>query len=393
MKRKAVLIQNYLSPYRVPLFESIAASESIELTVALMAPDKPDYPTWKYDFDSLPFKTVFIPGMRVVRSSQYQMCFNPSLLKFFRQEKPDIIFCSGFTASTFFACLYRLFTRTPIVIWSEGTQMTESTRKLASARKLIRKCFSSMASGFIAVGRDSRDYIRSLLPKKSSKPIMISYNCVDSEAFSSACQRFKDDPLTWSHMRDIYPAKNILFSGRLEKIKGIHLLLEVYKRVLEKSPEEIGLILLGEGRLREYILEEKNKSDLKHLHLEGFIGPDKYPQYFAVADLFLLLSLSDCNPLVIYEALSCGLPVICSNRVGNAVDFVEEGRNGYVVDPFDFEGTASKVISVLFSPGIEAMRSASREIVKKANYRDSADAFVQIATEILVKKSRDTLPI
>jgi glycosyltransferase involved in cell wall biosynthesis len=383
MKRKAVLIQNYLSPYRVPLFASLAASESIELTVALMAPDKPDYPTWKYDFDRLPFRTMFIPGMRIVLSSQYQMCFNPSLLKFLRKEKPDIIFCSGFTASTFFASLYRLFTRTPIVIWSEGTQMTESLRKLASARKLFRKCFSLVASGFIAAGELSRDYIRSLLPKKSLKPVVISYNCVDSEAFSSACQRIKEDPLTWSQMRDIYPEKNILFSGRLEKIKGIHLLLEVYKRVLEKSPEEVGLILLGEGRLREYILEEKDKNGLKYLRLEGFIGSDKYPQYFAVADLFLLLSLSDCNPLVIYEALSCGLPVVCSNRVGNAVDFVEEGRNGYIVDPFDLEGTASKVISVLFSPGIEEMRKASRKMVKKANYRDSAQAFVHIAAKLL----------
>ena len=53
MKKKAILIQNYLSPYRIPLFAAIAASESIELTVALMAPDKPDYPAWKYDFDSL----------------------------------------------------------------------------------------------------------------------------------------------------------------------------------------------------------------------------------------------------------------------------------------------------------------------------------------------------
>ena len=321
--------------------------------------------------------------MRMVLSSQYQMCFNPSLLKFLRKEKPDIIFCSGFTASTFFACLYRLITRTPIVIWSEGTQVTESMRKFASARKLFRKCFSLVASGFIAVGQHSRDYIRSLLPKKSLKPIVISYNCVDTEAFSSACQRFKADPLTWSHMRNVYPKKNILFSGRLEKIKGIHLLLEVYKKVLEKSPEEVGLILLGEGRLREYIQEEKNKNGFKHLYLEGFIGPDKYPQYFAIADLFLLLSLSDCNPLVIFEALSCGLPVISSNRVGNAVDFVEEGRNGYIVDPFDFEGTASKVISVLYSPRIEEMRGISRNIVKKANYRDSAEAFVRIATKLL----------
>ena len=387
MKKKAVLIQNYLSPYRIPLFEAIAASESIDLTVALMAPDKPDYPDWKYDFDRLPFRTVFVPGKRIVLSSRYQVCINPALLKFLRREKPDIIFCSGFTVSTFFATLYRIFTKTPLVIWSEGTRITESTRRFAFARTMIRKVFSSLAGGFIAAGQDSLDYIRSLLPKKTAKPIAISYNCVDSDALLSACRRFREDPDSWSHVRRAYPEKNILFSGRLEKIKGIQHMLEVYKRVLEKSPQEVGLILLGEGRLREFIQEEKNKNKFEHLHMKGFVGPDGYPKYFAVADMFVLLSLSDCNPLVIFEALSCGLPVVCSNRVGNAVDFVENGRNGFIVDPFDYEEAASRALSVLFHPRIEEMKRASLENVKKANYRDSAEAFVSIAAKVLKKHS------
>lgn len=387
MKKKAVLIQNYLSPYRIPLFAAIADSEFIDLTVALMAPDKPDYPAWTYDFDRLPFRTMFIPGKRIVLSSQYQVCINPGLIKFLRREKPDILFCSGFTASTFFACLFRIFTKTPLVIWSEGTQVTESTRRFAFARKIIRKIFSSFAGGFVAAGLDSRDYIRSLLSKNSAKPIVISYNCVDSDALLSACRRFREDQDSWSRVRSAYPEKNILFSGRLEKIKGIHAMLAVYKKVLEKSPQDIGLILLGEGKLREYIQEEKDRNGFEHLHMEGFVGPDGYPKYFAVADLFVLLSLSDCNPLVVFEALSCGLPVVCSDRVGNAVDFVENGRNGYIVDPFDYEEAASKVMSVLFDPRVEEMKRASLEIVKKANYRDSAEAFVSITAKVLKKHS------
>jgi glycosyltransferase involved in cell wall biosynthesis len=382
MKKKAVLIQNYLSPYRIPLFSAIAASESIGLTVALMAPDKPDYPSWKYDFESLPFRTAIIPGKRIVLSSRYQVCINPALIRFLRKEKPDIIICSGFAVSTLFACLYRVFTRTPIVIWSEGTQVTESGRRFPWVRKWIRRGISKLAGGFLAAGQDSRDYIRSLLPKKSQKPIEISYNCVDTENFSSACGRYKEDSSSGSSLHNAYPEKNILFSGRLEKIKGIHPLLEVYKKVLEKSPQEVSLILLGEGRLRKFIQEEKKRNGWKNLYLEGFIGPDDYPKYFAVADLFMLLSLSDCNPLVIFEALSCGLPIVCSDRVGNAADFVEEGRNGFIVDPFDYGGAASKVLSMLFSPQIEEMRSASREIVKKANYGDSAEAFIRMAEKV-----------
>lgn len=383
MKKKAVIIQNFLSPYRIPLFAAIAASGSIELTVALMAPDKPDYPSWSYDFDSLPFRTVIVPGKRFVLSSQYQVCINPALIKFLRKEKPDIVFCSGFTAATFFACLYRIFTGTPIVIWSEGTRVTETARTYAGVRKTIRKVFSALASGFIAAGQQSREYILSLLSKKNAKPIVTSYNCVDSEGLLSACLRFKEERVSWQRMRSVYPGKNILFSGRLEEIKGIHPMLAVYKQVLEKAPEEVGLILLGLGRLREFIQKEKDKHAFRHLHLEGFVGIEDYPKYFSFSDLFLLLSLSDCNPLVVFDALSCGLPIVCSDRVGNAVDFVENGRNGYIVDPFDHQEVASKILSVLFHPKIEEMRSASLEIVKKANYQDSAEAFIRIAAQVL----------
>jgi hypothetical protein len=78
---------------------------------------------------------------------------------------------------------------------------------------------------------------------------------------------------------------------------------------------------------------------------------------------------------------------VCSDRVGNAVDFVEDGRNGYIVDPFDYEEAASKVLSVLFHPKIDEMRSVSLEKVKKANYRDSADAFARMAAKVLEKNS------
>ena len=73
--------------------------------------------------------------------------------------------------------------------------------------------------------------------------------------------------------------------------------------------------------------------------------------------------------------------------MGNAADFVEEGLNGHIVDPFIYDEVASHVISVLFNPRIEEMKSVSQEVVKKANYRDSADAFVRITAQVLEKNS------
>lgn len=384
MKRKMIIIQNYLSPYRVRLFAAIAQYESVDLTVALMAPNKPSYPMWQYNFRQLPFRTIFVPGTRLVFSNQQksQVCLNPHLLWFLYKEKPNIIFCTGFAISSMIALLYGMLSRVPIVIWSEGTSMTENRRGFSFFRKPLRMLLALSADGFLVAGSLARDYVLSLLPKHGNKPIFISYNCVDSEGMFSACQRFKEDRKAWSRFRSGFPEKNILYSGRLITPKGIHQLLEVYKIVCQKASMNVGLILLGDGALKRLIQDYKSTNNLKYLFLEGFVKQDAYPKYFALADVFILLSLWDCNPLVIFEALSCGLPVVCSNRAGNAIDFIEEGKNGYIVDPYNTKKIAEKVLSILYNPGVEKMRNASREIVKKANYKDSAAAFLNITNRL-----------
>src|SRR5207253_3229992 len=54
---------------------------------------------------------------------------------------------------------------------------------------------------------------------------------------------------------------------------------------------------------------------------------------YASSDFFLLPSLRDPNPLSVIEAVWAGLPLIISNCCGNWPEAVEEGVNGWVVDP------------------------------------------------------------
>jgi glycosyltransferase involved in cell wall biosynthesis len=83
--------------------------------------------------------------------------------------------------------------------------------------------------------------------------------------------------------------------------------------------------------------------------------------------------------LVLFEALAAGIPILFSNRIGNAVDFVKDGENGYIVDPFDAEAITLKAIELLKWDSAKRERAAilSRNITKKANYHDSGKAFAE----------------
>ncbi|AJY71798.1 hypothetical protein RW64_20770 [Geobacter sulfurreducens] len=383
MKTRIALIQNNLSPYRIPLFEKIGQTANVDFTLYLMAPDKPSYPTWKFDFDTLPFRAVVVPGWRIVKRNLVQICINPALLTHLLRERPQAVICCGFSISTLFVTLYHLLTGASMVVWMEATLVTEGAQGLKGLRGLVRRLLARQVAGFVDAGRLSRDYIRSLLPETSDKPIRTSYNCVDTGLLQRDCERFRNSGDEWGRFRSRFPERVILFSGQLIERKGVREMIEVYQRVTARAKERVGLILLGDGNLRPEIERLKTEKGLEDLFIEGFIEPRDYPKYFAVADLFLLLSLSDPNPLVVFEAQSCGLPLICSDRAGNAPDFVRDGVNGYVVDPTDIEGVTGKVLAVLGNPGISEMGKESRAMVQKANYGDSAKAFVDIVQDVL----------
>lgn len=63
----------------------------------------------------------------------------------------------------------------------------------------------------------------------------------------------------------------------------------------------------------------------------GLVAPAEVPQYLAVADLFVMTSLSEVKPLAQLEALAAGVPIV-SVRAPGANDTIVHDRNGLLVD-------------------------------------------------------------
>ncbi|MEW6267119.1 MAG: glycosyltransferase family 4 protein [Thermodesulfobacteriota bacterium] len=377
------LIQNTIAPYRIPLFESIAKHPQIDFTLYLMAEERPSYPQWNKLINELTFRTILVPGLRIRFRSLDQICINPKLVPVLLRDRPEVLILSGFSFSNIWGFLYKLLTGRPLIIWSEGTALTETYRSSIWLRNSIRRIMARFADGFVDAGLLSRQYLEGLLPTNQSKPFHRAYNAIDSVKFKQNCLGFKQSGVAYSEFRKRYPEVNILFSGRLVEIKGIRRMISVYEKILERSKKPIGLIVLGQGELKDYLERTKKEKELNYLFLEGFITAENYYKYFTVADLFLLLSEYDCNPLVIFEALTCGLPIVISDRAGNAQDFIIDGKNGYIVDPYDLEDVVAKVINVLENKEKDSIRQTSQEIVRKANYDDSAAAFIELSRKLV----------
>lgn len=373
---KVWLIQPAVAPYRIPLFQEIGRTPGIDLTVVVQAATLAGHP-WKIDLDSLPFRVLRVPSMRWQRNFESEAFISPAIIREFLRHRPDVIICSGFTMSTMLLYLPMLLFGTPFIIWNEGTCSTDSN--ISPIKLRVRRALARQASGFLVAGSLSREYIEGLLPRPENGLFHLAYNCIDNGHFMRDMSSDGDRALM-RQLQQRFAPRNLLHVGKLGERKGIKQLLDAYRRLVhDRGMHNVGLILLGEGPLREYIFNFAVQHKLDKIHVEGFVSQHQIPVYYALADVFVLMSIADPNPLVIFEALAAGLPIVCSSRAGNAADFIVNGSNGYQVDPLDTDAVVDKMALSLTAIDRATSTGVSRKLVMKANYLDVAKVFANAA--------------
>jgi glycosyltransferase involved in cell wall biosynthesis len=159
-----------------------------------------------------------------------------------------------------------------------------------------------------------------------------------------------------------------LFVGRLEKEKGVRVLLEAWRRA--NLGEGAALALAGEGPLGPELAGAPE--DVRAL---GFVPRDHLPALYAAADVLVLPSIRTetfLEPwgLVINEAMHQGTPVITSDAVGAARGgLVQDGRTGLVAAQGDADALAARLRGIAQNPQLRAaLGAAARQEVARFTY-------------------------
>lgn len=142
------------------------------------------------------------------------------------------------------------------------------------------------------------------------------------------------------------PVPVVVFFGRMHESKGLHDLLEASISLAEHG-FKFNIRAYGEGPLRDFFVYEMTEALGDRFQYGGVISGDEKWKVLGEADIFVLPSrYGEGLPMAMLEAMATGCVVIVGD-VASVSTVINDGRNGYLVKPYDASGLASKLKVVL----------------------------------------------
>jgi glycosyltransferase involved in cell wall biosynthesis len=214
----------------------------------------------------------------------------------------------------------------------------------------------------IAVSDFTRRELKQYYKVKQDK-IRVIHNGVDTSKFQPAGDKRKAKAELGFNPDDIA----VLSVGRLYARKGLFTLIESMPAVVRRFPR-VKFIISGKGQSNEMkkLVSHATRLGVRdHIVFTGYFPDRKLPRLYQAADVFAFSTFYENLPFAVLEALSTGLPVV-TTRVGGIPEMIEDGKNGFLVQPFNSRELSDRVLYFLEHPSAASeMAFLARKIIKE----------------------------
>jgi glycosyltransferase involved in cell wall biosynthesis len=249
------------------------------------------------------------------------------------------------------AFVFARLRRVPVVIVQHIATIPYSNFALATLMKLGGAIITRpMLRGAHQVAFVSEITQRHFSQLRFVRPPVLLFNGVNTQIFYPPA----DDSAKAALRAHLGLAKGklvVLFVGRFVEKKG----LSIMKKMVQRAPE-MTWAFAGSGPL--------HPSDwgLGNVRVYARLRGESLADLYRAADVFVLPSTGEGFPLVIQEALACGLPIVCSAETATADDALAPFVRGVPLTPGDDERAAE---DFLLATREVVNRPASRELVAR----------------------------
>jgi glycosyltransferase involved in cell wall biosynthesis len=317
MSKNIVLITNMPTPYRLPLWDEL--QKIFNLNVVCISQRENNR---KWDVENRAYIKFLASFHFYINSRDMPLHISVPFNLFYKLIKanPDALIITGYDAIQYWeALLYATLFSKKKIMWSGSTLL--SSRSKNNFVNKIKKFFINAFDSYYTYGTKASEYLESFGVSRQS--IVTGINTVETTFYKDMT------PNTTKNSNEI----SFLFVGQLVERKGLKNTIQAFSKLQEKKWT---LTIVGSGP------DEKELKQLtKTLNLEekiifvGYKQKNEVIKYYAKADVFLMPSYLEVWGLVLNEALASGLFCLSSKYAGSTFDLIENGKNGFMIDPLN----------------------------------------------------------
>lgn len=167
-------------------------------------------------------------------------------------------------------------------------------------------------------------------------------NPIDTELFTPLPNK------NWLRKRLGCPEHTIIHAGRLADERSIDVILRAVALIKQKIPG-VQLLLAGRGAVEETLKKFSAILDIgKNVVFMGFLDKPKLAEAYNASKIFVIMSTTDTQSMVLMQAMACGLPAIAA-KAGGPAEYIKK-NNGFLVEPGNYEALAEKILYLLKNP-------------------------------------------
>ncbi|EHO09919.1 glycosyltransferase family 4 protein [Myroides odoratimimus] len=283
--------------------------------------------------------------------------------------KADIVIASSGPITVGIPGLVAKFFRNRKLVFETRDLWPEGAIELGVIKNkiLIKLCFwfeklcYNSSSLIVTLSPGMTDNVKKRFPK--SKVIDVT-NAANIELFQ------KDNVYTGKYMSKSYG----VYTGNIGEVNNSRWLLETALVLKRMNREDIGIVLIGDGQLKDALLLEAKKCGLSNFTILPLMPKNELIVYLQNAFVsFVPLKgtpvLDTSSPNKFFESLAAGVPII-QNTNGWMKTFLETYNLGFTIDPNDSEALAKMLIklkdntSICVDMGERAKKVAAKEFNK-----------------------------
>ncbi|MFV8342160.1 glycosyltransferase [Flavobacterium sp. XS2P39] len=297
--------------------------------------------------------------------------------------KPHIIHGAVFEGVTM-AAINGYLKGVPVIILEE----TSDPQNRRWKGNLLLKILSFAADKVVGVSPAATDYLKNKLHLPAHKVLLITNGVAVPKAVSQAVvQNLKEK-------YQIKPDEIVIGSvGRMssDAHKRFSDLIRAFA-VLIKKNHKAKLVLVGDGHQKasyvQLVAELQIQDQVIFAGYQNQIG-----DYYALFDVFCLVSAYEAFGLVLAEAMFHKLPVVAT-RVGGMQYIVDDNKTGFLVDKFDVKAISEKLEIVGLNPDLRVLfgkngfDKAIKNYTEERYVKDVANLYLELIQKKKVKLNK-----